>query len=586
MAEHSGSTIGASRHRALRACEPCKHRKKRCDGTEPCATCVRYQYKCYFSLESRFRLKRALRQGSRPEQTAYESNPALSSTGLTIQRHAEGKGRQLGRSREAISREAISYAASSSLLADRLQAHRDGRSSGSILQSTLLSGPSDDCDATATMTSALSLDQMQRFAASFFESVHPVYTFIRPTVVHEAIAAKFSSTDGVQPYDAILFGILALGSLFSEGIAATQENRHMALARNAQTCLDADMTRCSTPNFNLIAALVLRTLYLRSTGRTYTTWIASCTTMHTIAMMEKDIEDLTSVARPQDLYFEPRQALWIARLLNTWIAHECGRPPIKTPFDTLLVPPTPCNPVSATPEEQIIYLYHISEALCPENQSNPTELEVSIMKLAALDAQQCHDGVLLSRTIMALCFHRFLRSSETADLDGQTFARLVEIGLDGLQAAKRLAQRQKPWWHVANVPFQFLCAMLIIDTTSSFAQIPTALRAFEDVARAMPSSTITEALKFATKLIGLSRLQKIEQLQYLNQCSETFQKQTVPIRRESTYEGDVQMQPSVAGFSVPWQIFDSEELGGFGSFDWSFLPSMDIPIFEHDVQQH
>ncbi|CAI7653202.1 unnamed protein product [Penicillium manginii] len=572
MAEQTGSTIGASRHRALRACEPCKHRKKRCDGTEPCATCLRYQYKCFFSLESRVRLKRALRQASRPDQTAHESNSASLGTGLTIQQPAEGKGRQLERSRETISREAISYTASSSSVADRLQADLHSEQSGR------------DNNATATLTSALSFDHMRQFATCFFESVHPLYTFIRPNVVHETIAKKFSSTGGVQPYNAILFGIVALGSLFSDGVSATQENRHMALARNAQACLDEDMTRTSTPGFDLIAALVLRTLYLRATARPYTTWMASCTTMHTVAMMEKDVKDLTSVTISQDLYFEPWQTLWIARLLNTWIAHECGRPPIKTHFDTLIVPPTPSNPVSATPEEQMIYLYHISEALCPENQSNPEVFELSIRKLAALDAQQCHDGVLLSRTIMALCFHRILRSCEATVLDKQTFARLVEIGLDGLQAAKRLARRQKPWWHLANVPFQFLCAMLAIDTTSSFAQIPTALRAFEDVARAIPSSTITEALKLATKLIGLSRLQKTEQLQSLNQCSEDFPNNTLPVRCEPTDDEEVQMQPSVAELSVPWQIFDSEELGDFSSFDWSFLPSMNIPILDCDFQ--
>ncbi|KAK1146290.1 hypothetical protein N8T08_003077 [Aspergillus melleus] len=581
MAEQSGSTRGAPRHRALRACEPCKHRKKRCDGTEPCVTCVRYQHKCYFSLESHVRLKRALSQTSRQEQAAPRSNPASVGTGPTLKQHAEGKGRQLGRSREAISREALSYASSSKSLVDRLQAHRYGEESDQRMQSAPLLGPSADNDATATLTSALSLDHMQQFAVTYFESVHPVYSFMRPNLVHEMIAARFSSPGGTQPCDAILFGIAALGSLFSDDVDATQEKKHMALARNAQACLDADITRTSTPSFDLISALVLKTLYLRSTARTYATWITSCTLMHSVAMMEADIEGLDSIAKCRDLYFEPRRTLWIARLLNTWIANQCGRSPIKTAFDTSIVPPTPSDPVSATPEEQMIYLYHISEELSPDNQPTYEEIELGIIKLAALNSQQCHDGVLLSRTIMALSFHRVLRSSGNADMDRQTFARLVEIGLDGLQAAKRLAQRQKPWWHLANVPFQFLCAMLVIDTSSSFAQIPTALQVFEDVARAIPSSTITEALKLATKLIGLSKLQKTEQLQHLDQCSESLHQHTS--QSEATSDEDVQIQPPVAGLSVPWEMFNMEELGGFSSFDWSFLPNMDIPIFDYDV---
>lgn len=577
MAEQPRRPGGESRHRVLRACEPCKTRKKRCDGTQPCATCVRFQYECYFSLESQSRLKRARIEVPTQEQPTDDVDGPSSKIRPEAQQHAERTGRQTKRSREA-----ISYAGFNRILSNRLQGQRESDQSDHPKAFAPFSGVSTggEPNLTNTLTSALSMEQMQRLAASFTESVHPVYTFIRPIVAQEAIASRFASM-GTGSHDIVLLGIAALGSLFGDGFAATQETRHVTLARHLQCFIDAEASRTVIPSLNLIAALLLQTLYLRSVARPYATWISICTAMHSIAIMETSIKDLATTERYQDLCFEPRQMLWIARLLNTWIANEHGRPPVQTPIDDSLVPPMPSDPVSATPEEQMIYLYHISEALSPENhQSYPDGPEASIAKLAALEAQQCHDGVLLSRTIMAFCFYRLLRASETADLKKHTFTHLVEIGLDGLQAARRLAQDQKPWWHIANLPFQFLSAMLVMDTASSYAQIPAALQVFEDVAQAMPSSAITEALNLVKKLVALSRLQKTEQLKHLDQCPGSSSEHMTPAPNSTPSLESMQMQPPAAGLSVPWQMTDIEAGDGYDSLDWSFLPNIDIPIFD------
>ena len=42
------------RMRARKACEPCRERKRKCDGGNPCSCCVRYEYDCYyFSVRER-----------------------------------------------------------------------------------------------------------------------------------------------------------------------------------------------------------------------------------------------------------------------------------------------------------------------------------------------------------------------------------------------------------------------------------------------------------------------------------------------------------------------------------------------------
>lgn len=278
MAEHTSGAVSA-RHRVLRACEPCKTRKKRCDGMQPCATCVRYCYQCYFSAESRSRLRRALGPVSSSPNTDHAASLLVStSTEQATQQLPRGTYQQETRSREPVSgepvpqepvsREAVSYGAFSRLLAERLHSFHGGDSTGRVQSaSTLTSLAHNDANLVQPLTAGLSLVQMQRLAAVFFESVHPIYAFIRPDAIEESIAARFSPTGGLQSHDAILFSIAALCSLYSEGVAATQHNRHTSLARKAQICLNAETARTIAPSSDLIAALVLKTIYMRSTAR-------------------------------------------------------------------------------------------------------------------------------------------------------------------------------------------------------------------------------------------------------------------------------------------------------------------------------
>ncbi|MBE3049542.1 Zn(II)2Cys6 transcription factor, partial [Candidatus Bathyarchaeota archaeon] len=36
------------RKRSKLACEPCRELKRKCDGSSPCATCLRFEYDCTF----------------------------------------------------------------------------------------------------------------------------------------------------------------------------------------------------------------------------------------------------------------------------------------------------------------------------------------------------------------------------------------------------------------------------------------------------------------------------------------------------------------------------------------------------------
>lgn len=210
--------------------------------------------------------------------------------------------------------------------------------------------------------------------------------------------------------------------------------------------------------------------------------------------------------------------------------------------------------------------------------------EDSIAKLAIIDARHCHGGVLLSRAVLAFCCHRLSRCKGNASLNKQTFNSLVKIGLDGLKAATSLAHKQLPWWHLGNAPFQFLCAMLMIDTSDSFAHVPMALEALQSVAQAMPTSSITGALQVARNLVDLCRQQKKEQLQHLDICVRPPDGNILPSQLGTSNFEAAQMPPPGSDFSLPREMFDAEGVSDFSHFDWSFLSNMDIQLFDQYVQ--
>lgn len=534
---------------------------------------------------------RSSRQPSSPQHTIRQSEVPVPSTNAPSRPAVDAERRQFVQSPEDVSRDAISYAASAEMVQSRLQVHREHAPSDEQTSYPCPTGPSAASSAPV-ITSALSLEHMQQLATSFLENVHPLYTFIRPAAIRRSIIARFSHSNAVHGNDTILFGIAVVGSLFGTNATTPSQDWHIELARNFEANIDADITRARSPQLELLASLVLKTIYNRLIARPYALWLTSCNTMNTINIMGKEIQGILDSGALLDLYFDPLQTLWIARLLNTWIAHDLGRPPIETPFDPFIVPPEPYELVSATPETHMVYLYHICEALRPDNGGDSAVFTTNIAKLATLDARQCHDGVLLSRTIMALCFHRLLNSNGIVELEKKTFSQLVQICLDGAQAAKRLAQQQKPWWHLANVPFQFICAMLIIDTASSVAQVPAALQTFEDLARAVPSSSMLAALELARKLIRFSRQQKTEQLRYLDRCCGVSQEEATPTQAGASSDADNYVDRTrVRELSLSQQVAEFEGFvrdesqggGNYDSLDWNFLSDMDIALFDQFV---
>lgn len=169
-------------------------------------------------------------------------------------------------------------------------------------------------------------------------------------------------------------------------------------------------------------------------------------------------------------------------------------------------------PVAESPRDytpDYIDLYSISCALDPEqSESKPGQWEEDYLE--RLDAYQPkHDGIALSKANLGLCGYRRLRLANP-NLSAHVIERIIKIGLDGLAAARRMAEAGMPWWHVANVPFQVVCVFLAMDGRESLSHLSEAMRTLEFVVERFRTTAMKEALKTARFLVRLSKKRKDE----------------------------------------------------------------------------
>ncbi|OQE31157.1 hypothetical protein PENFLA_c002G10120 [Penicillium flavigenum] len=128
----------------------------------------------------------------------------------------------------------------------------------------------------------------------------------------------------------------------------------------------------------------------------------------------------------------------------------------------------------------LISLYQISEWLEPDHDNNASVFQEALTRVEGLTLS--HDALILSQSNLALTIYRRLRLL-SVNISNDVLVRIVRLGNHGLDAALRLAEDHSPWWHVANLPFQFICILLAIDTRESLSHIGPALCSFRAITR-------------------------------------------------------------------------------------------------------
>ncbi|GMF71969.1 unnamed protein product [Aspergillus oryzae] len=400
-----------------------------------------------------------------------------------------------------------------------------------------------------SITWILSQAAWQKLFGVYVEKIHPVYGFLDLEVVAGQAGRRWEDPCASNEYDAVLCGVGALGSLFSSRSKASEQERH--LIDCAKDILETTSTLVVSPGVHDVEGWLLRTMYLRCHSTPHAAWIASCTTMHIVEAAGLHRESTRGSLVYPEIYpgGQPenvecrRRLFWIAKLLNTWISFEYGRSQVVIRGAQCPAPaPKPGDPTS-----DLISLFQLSEKLDPDQTVQVLELEESLVRLEEFEFES--DAVILSQSCR------------------------------GLAASSRSIDASCPWWHVSNVPFQFTCILLAMDTRKSLVHVKDSLATLKKAADHFATQKARKAYKNIDFLVRLSQKRKEQDAALLNESVGSSQgKQDGPMAEEQlngsvsplegagtedTWSADTLLNPmdqSSLNYSYDWDIFVRDAL--------------------------
>ncbi|PPJ51994.1 hypothetical protein CBER1_09313 [Cercospora berteroae] len=557
---------GQKRQRAKQACEPCRLRKRRCDGNMPCNMCTQFEYKCYFEKHPRKRSKLVEQHAIADAQMNREENE-----------HIENELPSMEDLSKMRALEANSGIAFTRLLGMRLDPSSGPKlfTFGWNLGSSQYVRP-----AVAPITDFLNRHQMEQLAKLYFTNVHPIYGFLNKSRVNAGIGARWTNPGECDVPDHILCGIAALGILYSDNNPLVQLLPRLVDVQ--KTALEGTSTMVP-PTLTDVQSWILRCLVLRTTDHPHATWMATCTTMHLVESIGLQLEASSSVLHPAtNDSADPelrRRSFWVARMLNSWVSFEYGRTRVALHGITARLP----SCVEGDYTKDYIELYSISCFLEPEQGEKAGQWEEFLTQLDAYEPK--HDGIALSKANLGLCGYRRLRLANP-NLSPDVVKTILNIGLNGLQAARRMAEKGMPWWHVANVPFQVICVFLAMDGKESLSHLSTAMRTLEYVVDRFKTGAMKDSLKTARFLVRLSKKRKDEDSQVLalsiqRARSEDPQPehlkaiQTQHVHTNGTTAQPVEENHPTAASSEDWNLDALND----SQFDWNYFLTHDMPAF-------
>jgi hypothetical protein len=364
------------------------------------------------------------------------------------------------------------------------------------------------------ITDLLTETDMKVLASAYFEKVGRCYGFIDRSEFEHNVRSRWATPGGDRPYDAVLFGVVALGSLFSSIQATTVEISSVA---SAKIMLEAAQNEI--PSVTVVTAWVLRVAYLRMAGTPHVAWMASSTLMHMIEAAGLHCErSEKSILHSSEEEVDPdirRRIFGVALHLNTWISFDIGRTRVMLHNATKVLPST--YPGSYTVE--IVKLLAYSSLLDPDKAPDAGELEATLVEILATDtSEQPH---ILAQCNLVLCICRRLKLIGIV-LQGQLLEQVLSLTMKAIQAARTVADRSCPWHHMVNIPFQIVCILLVIDTTASISQLRHAISCLSSIASIYNTEATQEALRTASLLVLLHKRRKDRCISILGDILKQF----------------------------------------------------------------
>ncbi|KAJ5678903.1 hypothetical protein N7462_007147 [Penicillium macrosclerotiorum] len=480
------------RKRSRLACKPCRERKRKCDGGDPCITCTEWGYECYY--EARHRKSRAT-TNTTPDHQPTSIPPLQPSTGLNATDSDTGR---LVRRLEANS--GAAFVRKLGLKIDPAKAPKlslfgwnIGARQGSQYHST----------SSPQIIEITSFEHMKSLAETYFDKVDPCYGFIDRRLYFERLNLRWQLSLVPKIYDSVLAGVAALGCLFSQRNATIIELHLVHLAR-----ITLDMYQLNgSPSIDLLTGWALRSIYLRMTDSPHSTWIASSTLMHLVEASGLHPESLSVL--PPSAQCEPeiqRRLVGVAHHLNVWTSFDLGLSRVSFQKNDLPSLPSP-KPGDYTAE--VLGLLPVSVSLDPGMAKDETDLTSTLSDL--LDGSHTQPPSVMAQCNLVLCILRRIHI-QNLDVTSDLAEKALRLLKKSLGCARSMIEDCSPWHQVANVPFHIICVLLVMDTRSSLAMLPEAMQTLKLVASTYDTETMREACSAAYLLVMLHQQRRKEDI--------------------------------------------------------------------------
>ncbi|OSS43454.1 hypothetical protein B5807_11811 [Epicoccum nigrum] len=495
------------RQRLSIACDSCRERKRKCNGSRPCGMCVGYGYEC--SYRSTPRSRRSQRDASQSEASTQPGQLQTRRQGQAGPNSEQNQDLPLsgqnGQPSYLRSVESNSGAAFVRLLTSTLENSSQSSSPLRMLAWNLFLGerqvePSPNPHAKSILD-LLNKAEIDTLVDTYFRKFHPCYGFVDRRIISRVVTRDWFRKP-IASDEALVCGIAAIGSLFSNEKDLAKE---YSLATLAKRLLDP--STAGPPSLYLATAWLLRTVYLRLTAKPEEAWSASCTTLHVIDAAESmSSSGHNTPPQAQDSPDMRRSLIGVAQHLNIWLSYDLGRSRVVLP--NLVAFPLAVRPGEYTAE--LLGLLPYSEVLDPNNKLGSDSLLATLVEV--LGRSHTEPPSILAQCNLALCIYRRLHPSGF-NIAESVRTRLFAQMRKSVDAVHLAIAQQLPWHHVANIPFQILCMLLFIDTAQSFELIGDALTCIVAVNDAYHTEATREAATAAYTLLQLHRQRREAEIQ-------------------------------------------------------------------------
>lgn len=494
QAPNEGAPSGSIRRRAKRACEPCRRRKRKCDGANPCRSCQEYEYTCVYNDE-----QAPLQSGTIPvPSSGHVVASTTETTGLAAANEHE-KFYEPNKRRFYDAASAISFPRALALslkvgVPPRIHsfAYNVGVTPEHFLQ------PSE-----GQLSRLISFGEARAFSTTYSETVNKLFAVVDFDVFEHQLAGLWQPESSVSlEFEALACFIILLGSLFSW---PARSDNHQALADLGQQLLDEGSFRDapSLLHYENLQAWILRTIYVRCTTRPNITWISSSITVHLAESLglHREMDSLEKlglnvVALSEGQVDQRRRLFWTAWALNRMISFEIGRSPTFVTSTNILMP----QALGGTSTHAIISaykaVYHDEGHITTEE---PGKCLLTIAKVKESDEYQ-DSFIAMVNADIACGLYRVIHKSNPhiSQSVGEHLAILVKRGLS---AVRQLTEQSQPWWLLTSMPFQFICVAVAVGKPYILSLIPEAMEVLDNVNQHFGTLMTEEASETARLLL-------------------------------------------------------------------------------------